>query len=293
MNVYLLFQSTSNYEARKFGVRAAMPGFIGRKLCPQLVIVPPNFSKYTAVSRQIREVFAEYDPGFCPISLDEAYLSFTDHMKKRLFYSLVQRTYLRRCQSPPDISLCCCDLNCTIGPSLLESKSLETDVQMLKSVADVSETTCRVEENSFRIIKSCLNAVSSSTNSHMLSSSLDPQSSAQDTEVQDKSASHSADSAHCILLSSASFSKFNENKHQEMMPGCNKKGEDQESKMEKDLNNKQPGTGMICPACCKKIPAYEVITFGTDVESAVQEMRCRIEQRTLLTASAGTLLFLS
>ncbi|PVD19957.1 hypothetical protein C0Q70_20451 [Pomacea canaliculata] len=102
-------------------------------------------------------------------------------------------------------------------PSLLESKSLETDVQMLKSVADVSETTCRVEENSFRIIKSCLNAVSSSTNSHMLSSSLDPQSSAQDTEI----------------------------------------------------------------------PAYEVITFGTDVESAVQEMRCRIEQRTLLTASAG------
>jgi len=38
--------TTSNYLARKFGVRAAMPGFIAKKLCPQLVIVPPNFQKY-------------------------------------------------------------------------------------------------------------------------------------------------------------------------------------------------------------------------------------------------------
>jgi DNA polymerase kappa len=66
--------STSNYLARKFGVRAAMPGFIGKKLCPQLTIVPPNFEKYTAVSKVVREVFSEYDPEFCPVSLDEAYL---------------------------------------------------------------------------------------------------------------------------------------------------------------------------------------------------------------------------
>ena len=66
--------TTSNYHARRFGVRAAMPGFIGKKLCPQLVIVPPNFEKYTAVSKVVREVFAEYDLEFCPVSLDEAYL---------------------------------------------------------------------------------------------------------------------------------------------------------------------------------------------------------------------------
>ena len=47
------FQSTSNYDARKFGVRAAMPGFIGKKLCPDLIIVPTNFDKYTAVSKQV------------------------------------------------------------------------------------------------------------------------------------------------------------------------------------------------------------------------------------------------
>uniref|UniRef100_A0A3Q1ISC9 DNA polymerase kappa n=1 Tax=Anabas testudineus TaxID=64144 RepID=A0A3Q1ISC9_ANATE len=75
--------STSNYHARKFGVRAAMPGFIAKKLCPNLVIVPPNFDKYRAVSDEIREIFADYDPHFQPVSLDEAYLDFTDHLEKR------------------------------------------------------------------------------------------------------------------------------------------------------------------------------------------------------------------
>ena len=41
--------STSNYAARKFGVRAAMPGFIAKKLCPNLVIVPSNMEKYAQV----------------------------------------------------------------------------------------------------------------------------------------------------------------------------------------------------------------------------------------------------
>ena len=44
------FQSTSNYVARKYGVRAAMPGFIAMKLCPELTIVPLNFTKYKEVN---------------------------------------------------------------------------------------------------------------------------------------------------------------------------------------------------------------------------------------------------
>ncbi|CAG07875.1 unnamed protein product, partial [Tetraodon nigroviridis] len=75
--------STSNYLARKYGVRAAMPGFIAKKLCPHLVIVPTNFDKYRAVSNEIREIFTDYDPGFMPVSLDEAYLDFTEHVEKR------------------------------------------------------------------------------------------------------------------------------------------------------------------------------------------------------------------
>ena len=49
--------STSNYLARKFGVRAGMPGFIGKKLCPDLVIVKCNFDKYRRDSDKIKAVF--------------------------------------------------------------------------------------------------------------------------------------------------------------------------------------------------------------------------------------------
>ncbi|XP_068248260.1 DNA polymerase kappa-like [Palaemon carinicauda] len=74
--------STSNYAARKYGVRAAMPGFIGKKLCPELIIVPTNFTKYRKASKEVQEVFAEYDPNFSPMSLDEAYLNITEYMQK-------------------------------------------------------------------------------------------------------------------------------------------------------------------------------------------------------------------
>jgi len=58
------FQSTSNYHARKFGVRAAMPGFIAKKLCPALVIVPTNFDRYRAASKEVRcERWAAHGTG--------------------------------------------------------------------------------------------------------------------------------------------------------------------------------------------------------------------------------------
>ncbi|KAM4577005.1 DNA polymerase kappa isoform 2-T2 [Odontesthes bonariensis] len=85
--------STSNYHARKFGVRAAMPGFIAKKLCPNLAIVPTNFDKYRAVSDEIREIFADYDPHFQPMSLDEAYLDFTDHLEQRQSWPEALRTH--------------------------------------------------------------------------------------------------------------------------------------------------------------------------------------------------------
>uniref|UniRef100_A0A3Q0SSA1 DNA polymerase kappa n=1 Tax=Amphilophus citrinellus TaxID=61819 RepID=A0A3Q0SSA1_AMPCI len=85
--------STSNYHARKYGVRAAMPGFIAKKLCPNLVIVPANFDKYRAVSGEIREIFADYDPHFQPMSLDEAYLDFTEHVEQRQHWPESARTH--------------------------------------------------------------------------------------------------------------------------------------------------------------------------------------------------------
>jgi len=75
--------STSNYAARKFGVRSAMPGYIARRLCPELVIVPVNFTKYRAVGEEIREIFAEYDPHFRSVSCDEACMDCTDYARRR------------------------------------------------------------------------------------------------------------------------------------------------------------------------------------------------------------------
>merc|ERR1719402_891857 len=72
--------STSNYMARKYGVRAAMPGFIAKKLCPELVILPTNMEKYAGVADVIRGVFKEYDPNFAPMSLDEAYLDISNKL---------------------------------------------------------------------------------------------------------------------------------------------------------------------------------------------------------------------
>ncbi|XP_061527744.1 DNA polymerase kappa isoform X2 [Phycodurus eques] len=87
--------STSNYYARKYGVRAAMPGFIAKKLCPHLVIVPCNFDKY----KSIREIFADYDPQFQPMSLDEAYLDFTEHLELRNSWPEASRTHRYRSSS--------------------------------------------------------------------------------------------------------------------------------------------------------------------------------------------------
>uniref|UniRef100_A0A453HF41 DNA polymerase kappa n=1 Tax=Aegilops tauschii subsp. strangulata TaxID=200361 RepID=A0A453HF41_AEGTS len=75
--------ATASYEARKFGVRAAMPGFIGCKLCPDLVFVRPNFGRYTHYSGLARKVFQRYDPNFFATSLDEAYLDITEVCSER------------------------------------------------------------------------------------------------------------------------------------------------------------------------------------------------------------------
>ena len=66
--------STASYEARPFGVHSALPSVTARRLCPQLIFVPPRFEIYKAVSQQIRAVFREYTELVEPLSLDEAFL---------------------------------------------------------------------------------------------------------------------------------------------------------------------------------------------------------------------------
>ncbi|KAK5460837.1 hypothetical protein LTS15_002900 [Exophiala xenobiotica] len=71
--------TTCNYEARKYGCRSAMAGFVAKKLCPQLVCLPLNFDKYTAKAREVRAILADYDPRFESSSIDEAYLNITEY----------------------------------------------------------------------------------------------------------------------------------------------------------------------------------------------------------------------
>jgi len=72
---------TASYEARKFGVRSAMPGHHARQLCPDCLFVRPRMARYAAVSRQIRSVFEQFTPLVEPLSLDEAFLDITASLK--------------------------------------------------------------------------------------------------------------------------------------------------------------------------------------------------------------------
>jgi DNA polymerase-4 len=69
----------ASYEARKFGVRSAMPALRAERLCPHAVFVPPDFTRYRAVSKQVREIFSRHTDLIEPLSLDEAYLDVTDN----------------------------------------------------------------------------------------------------------------------------------------------------------------------------------------------------------------------
>jgi DNA polymerase IV len=69
--------ATASYEARKFGVRSAMPSKRAQQLCPQAIFLRPRFDVYKAVSRHIREIFSRYTDLIEPLSLDEAYLDVT------------------------------------------------------------------------------------------------------------------------------------------------------------------------------------------------------------------------
>src|SRR6266699_976163 len=68
----------ASYEARKFGVRSAMPAVRAERLCPSAVFLPPDFPRYRAVSRQVREILKRHTDLIEPLSLDEAHLDVSE-----------------------------------------------------------------------------------------------------------------------------------------------------------------------------------------------------------------------
>jgi DNA polymerase-4 len=69
----------ASYEARRFGVRSAMPASRAERLCPTAVFLPPDFPRYRSVSRQVREIFQRHTDLIEPLSLDEAYLDVSEN----------------------------------------------------------------------------------------------------------------------------------------------------------------------------------------------------------------------
>lgn len=72
--------AAASYPARQFGLRSAMSMSQAKKLCPQVVVIEPNFNKYREVSAQIHQIFQRYTPLIEPLSLDEAYLDVTENL---------------------------------------------------------------------------------------------------------------------------------------------------------------------------------------------------------------------
>jgi len=71
----------ASYEARKFGIRSAMPAIRAERLCPDAIFVPPDFVRYKAVSKHVREIFSRHTDLIEPLSLDEAYLDVTENKR--------------------------------------------------------------------------------------------------------------------------------------------------------------------------------------------------------------------
>jgi DNA polymerase kappa len=181
--------------------------------------------RYRDISHQVQEVFAQYDPSFSPMSLDEAYLNFTQHLIQRQSMSDKQRSVVKRCQTPADPTLCRCDLNLTFR-SLGSVSSVDHCEENSKSDTDVAGEN----ESALVVVKKeIVTPFSDATNQPATTNSAAPE----------------------VMLAAP---------------------------------------GSQCKVCGKPVPEYEVVVFGQGAEEAVREMRCRIEQRTCLTASAGVLI---
>ncbi len=88
--------AAASYEARKFGVRSAISGFLAKKNCPDLIFVKPRFDRYKEISSKIHKIFHDYTDMVEPLSLDEAYLDVTSNKKGNPSASLIAQEIRKR-----------------------------------------------------------------------------------------------------------------------------------------------------------------------------------------------------
>jgi DNA polymerase IV len=105
----------ASYEARRFGVRSAMPAARAERLCPAAVFLPPDFPRYRTVSRQVREIFKRHTDLIEPLSLDEAYLDVSENKTGLPTATQVARTIREQIRS---------ELNLTASAGVAPNKFL-------------------------------------------------------------------------------------------------------------------------------------------------------------------------
>ncbi|XP_028396102.1 DNA polymerase kappa-like [Dendronephthya gigantea] len=247
---------TSNYLARRYGVRAGMPGFIAKKLCPNLIIVRANFDKYTKISHEIREVLAEYDRNFLPMSLDEAYMDITEYLNT-----------LNRSEDEKGIVKVESDNS---GESSTIRKQELTKFGML-----APEDNMDVDRNTRGFIDTAKDAGSISIKQEDFSKMTAKwdtdlaRISANQYEVKEEENKKDEElvlvTPNVVKEKSMSDKDFKE-LHESMTNEIGYKREPSEEKQESSINEEE---------------------FYTKVEEVVNEMRRKIEEKTQLTASAG------
>lgn len=88
--------AAASYEARKFGVRSAMSGYLAKKNCPELIFVKPRFDRYKEISKKIASIFYDFTDLVEPLSLDEAYLDVTQNKKGNPSATLIAQEIRQR-----------------------------------------------------------------------------------------------------------------------------------------------------------------------------------------------------
>ncbi|MCC5815735.1 MAG: DNA polymerase IV [Leptospira sp.] len=97
----------ASYEARKYGVRSAIPCSMAKRLCPSAIFIYPNFSLYKEASIQIHEIFSEFTDLIEPLSLDEAYLDVTENKISEPFATEIAKAIKIRVKKETELTISC------------------------------------------------------------------------------------------------------------------------------------------------------------------------------------------
>ena len=261
-----------------------MPGFIAKKLCPSLTIVPCNFDKYIAVSKEIRETMSEYDPNFGPMGLDEAYLDLTEHLEKRKNMSEKDRTFSQHVDSS---LLCECNHKSPDNePEASAVNDNSLNGKMLETENSTNEDRLQVDSDSDTQNKCDQEKAETAKNHSDSANGMDKQIEGGAKQNSNVDSAHGTDKKTELATNQIDNTDPVNGMDSDIEIVVKENGDlDLPNESDTRLKNES-----ICKDCGKsRDPSLfeEKVTFGTSVEEAVNEMRFRIEAATRLTASAG------